>query len=270
MKNTPIREGLSFRFNRAIARYPCRTIADGLREFDRGRPDLEVYLREHALYVSAIEGAGLITDVLPPLEDFPDSVFVEDTALCLPDGIIILNPGAPSRRGEAAMMAADCETKGLGTYPLRGPGRIDGGDILVTDREVLVGASARTDNAGFEALRERLDQWGYAARLIRTPAGVLHLKSDCAVLGPETLLSTKRLAAHSCFEGYEVLQVPAGEEAAANAIRVNDTVLVAEGFPATAEILTSAGYAVQTLPASQAALLDGGLSCQSLRFEISG
>ena len=63
-----------------------------------------------------------------------------------------------------------------------------------------------------------------------------------------------------------VRQVPAGEEAAANCIRANDAVLVPGGFPATPELLDRAGYNVIAVPAGQAALLDGGLSCQSLRF----
>ena len=40
--------------------------------------------------------------MLPPLEDFPDSVFVEDPAFVIPEAAILLQPGAPTRMGEAA------------------------------------------------------------------------------------------------------------------------------------------------------------------------
>ncbi len=259
-------EGLSYRFARAIVRTPACSVVNGLREIDRGEPDHETYVREHAIYVETLEFAGLKVSTLGALEDFPDSVFVEDTALCLPEGIVILRPGAETRLGEADCMAADCASLGLETVRLSGDGRVDVGDILVTDREILVGASQRSDPAGFEALKAIVENWGYAIRLVQTPRGVLHFKSDCSILGPETVFASPRLSGDPCFDGYEVIETPPGEEAAANAIRVNDTVLVAAGYPRTAERIRAAGYDIQVVPASQAALLDGGLSCQSLRF----
>ena len=259
-------EGLSYRFTRAIVRLPAPSVVNGLREIDRGEPDHATYLREHAIYVDALESAGLEVSTLGALAEFPDSVFVEDTALCLPEGIVTLRPGADSRLGEADRMAADCASLGLETVRLTGEGRVDGGDILVTDREILVGASQRSDPAGFRELQAIVEGWGYAIRLVQTPRGVLHFKSDCGILGPETVFASPRLSGDPCFDGYEVIETPPGEEAAANAIRVNDTVLVAAGYPRTAERLSAAGYGIEVVPASQAALLDGGLSCQSLRF----
>ena len=42
--------------------------------------------------------------------------------------------------------------------------------------------------------------------------------------------------------------------------------LAPAGFPRTAEALARAGYAVREIPNSEAAKLDGGMSCLSLRF----
>ncbi len=162
-------------------------------------------------------------------------------------------------------MAEDCATLGLPVQKLLA-GTVDGGDILVTDREILVGVSARTSPEGFDQLSAIAGNWGYSIRMVRTPEQVLHFKSDCSVLGPDTILATSRLSGEPCFADYEVLEVPPGEEAAANSIRVNDTVLVPAGYPATAELIEVAGFTVKTVPATQAALLDGGLSCQSLRY----
>src|SRR5690606_35565095 len=108
---------------------------------------------------------------------------------------------------------------------------------------------------------------GYRVRRAETPAGVLHLKSDCATLGGNVVLATPRLAAAGCFDGYEVIETAAGEEAAANAVRINDRVFLAAGFPRTAERLEAAGYRLTILDLSEAAKLDGGLSCLSLRFQ---
>ena len=98
-----------------------------------------------------------------------------------------------------------------------------------------------------------------------TPPGVLHFKTDCAVIGADVIFSTARLAASDCFDGYDVLVCPSGEEAAANMIRVNDHVLMRTGFPKTEAQLRDSGYDVITVRADEAARIDGGLSCMSLR-----
>ncbi|MEH6775597.1 MAG: dimethylarginine dimethylaminohydrolase, partial [Cereibacter changlensis] len=95
----------SFRFSHAITRRPGASITAGLRAVDTGAPDLALMLRHHQDYVAALRETGATVVELDPLEAFPDSVFVEDTALCLPEGAIVMRPGAPSRLGEAAEMA---------------------------------------------------------------------------------------------------------------------------------------------------------------------
>jgi dimethylargininase len=63
-----------------------------------------------------------------------------------------------------------------------------------------------------------------------------------------------------------VVQIPEGEEYAANCIRVNDTVLIAKGFPQTAARLGDLGYNVLAIDMSQYRKMDGGLSCLSVRW----
>jgi dimethylargininase len=60
--------------------------------------------------------------------------------------------------------------------------------------------------------------------------------------------------------------VPAGEEYAANCVRVNDAVLIAQGCPATAALLGGLGYEVVALEMSEYRKMDGGLSCLSVRW----
>jgi dimethylargininase len=261
-----LREGFSYRFTDAVVRKPGFSVVDGLRAVDKGQPDIKRFQAEHSAYVKVLERAGLKVEVLPSLEAFPDSVFVEDAALCLPGGTIILRPGAPSRAGEAEAIAT--ALSGLGHEMRRlSPGVcVDGGDILVTDTVILVGLSARTNQAGFAALKNILGGWGYSVQAVHTPENVLHFKTDCSLMDSETILATSRLAGVECFAPFRVLTVPPGEEAAANSIRVNNKVLVPAGYPATAELISRAGYAVEVVRADQAALLDGGLSCMSLRF----
>ncbi len=258
--------GRSFTFSHAIARRPAATVVDGLRAVDAGAPDHSSFEQHHADYVDALRSTGAGVEVLSALEAFPDSVFIEDTALCLPEGAVVMRPGAPSRLGEAQAIAPHLVKHYGDIRRIEAPGFIEGGDILVTEREILVGRSARTDRDGIDALRTIVAAWGYSLREVSTPHGVLHFKTDCAVLDEETVLATPRLSATGCFEGYRVIHTAEGEEASANAVRFNDLVLVPDGFPRTAELLVSLGYNLRPVRNTQAAKLDGGMSCLSLRF----
>lgn len=256
----------SYRFTHAITRRPAPSITQGLRAVDTGTPDLSLMLAHHADYVAALRSTGATVIELDPMPAYPDSVFVEDTALCLPEGAVVMRPGAPTRLGEAAEMAPHLQALYGQVVRIEGPGTIEGGDILVTEREILVGRSARTDAAGIAELTALVTPWGHRVREVFTPPGVLHFKTDCSLLDAETVLATPRLAASGCFDGYRVIHTGAGEEAAANAIRFNDLVLLPAGFPRTREALLAAGYAVREIGNSECAKLDGGMSCLSLRF----
>src|SRR5690349_22394670 len=89
-------------FDRAIARRPSRSVVDGLSAAAGPKPSYEGIVREHAAYIAALNEAGLAVEVLEPLEQFPDSIFVEDAALALSGAAIALRPGAPTRSGEVA------------------------------------------------------------------------------------------------------------------------------------------------------------------------
>lgn len=255
-----------FRFTHALTRKPGVTVAAGLRAIDTGAPDPALMMRQVEAYVAALRSTGATVIELGPLDAFPDAMFVEDTALCLPDLAILMRPGAPSRLGETAEIAPALATFYPDLAVIEGPGFVEGGDILVTGREVLVGRSARTNFEGIAELGRLLANHGHVLREVATPPGVLHFKTDCSLLDAETILATDRLAASGCFAGYRVIPVPAGEEAAANTIRFNDIVLVPAGFPRTADSLDAAGYAVVEIDNSECGRLDGGMSCLSLRF----
>ena len=234
-----------------------------------GNPDMELLLTHHDAYVRALQQAGCEVTVLESLEEFPDSLFVEDTALCLREGAVVLRPGAPTRFGEAAAMAPHLRDVFTEVRQLAGPGSLEGGDILTTESEILIGSSERSTSEGITELRDMVADWGYTVREVSTPSGVLHFKSDCSLLDGSTILSTSRLSASGCFEGYTVIEVEPGEEPAANSIRVNDVVFMPQGFPMTAERVRQAGFVVIELENSECQKIDGGLSCLSLRFTPS-
>lgn len=257
-----------FDFDSAIVRIPAPSVVNGLS--DRGaKPDFEGVLAEHRAYVAALEAAGIVVDILAPLDAFPDSIFVEDPAFVLPEGAILLRPGAPTRMGEVAAIepALKRHFDQVLTLP---DGFADGGDILITPAEILIGLSARTDLAGAEAFVAQVERLGRRARIAQTPPGTLHFKTASSLLAEDCVVVTPALAATGVFAGLDVLVTPEGEEAGANLLRVNETVLVGAAYPRMAELIAARGLEVVPLDVSEIAKIDAGLSCMSLRWKANG
>ena len=255
-----------FDFTHAIVREPSRSVVNGLREDASTTPDFEKIAAEHRAYASVLGDLGLAVDVLPALEGFPDSVFVEDPAFVLPEGAILLRPGAPSRAGEREEMRDVLKRHFGQVLEVGETAYADGGDILVTPQTIFIGLSKRTTRAGAEAFCDKLKALGREARIAQTPAGTLHFKTASSLLDETTILCTAAMAQSGMFEGFRLIVTPAGEEAAANALRINDTILLGDRFPRTAELIRALGLSVKTLAVTEIAKLDAGLSCMSLRW----
>jgi dimethylargininase len=254
-----------FDYNSAIVRRPGASVVSGLRANGGADPDYAGVCAEHDAYVGALQAAGVAVEILPPLEEFADSVFVEDPALVFPEGAILLRPGAASRLGEADALAPVLRRRFDRVLTLS-EGFADGGDVLVTPDRVFIGLSARTNAAGASALARLLDELGYRAEVARTPAGTLHFKTGSALVDEETIVATPALAASGIFDGFRLLTVPEGEEAAANLLRINGVVLVGADFPRTIDLLAARGYEALPLPVTEIRKIDAGLSCMSLRW----
>ncbi len=256
----------SFRFTQAITRRPAKSVSHGLREGAGPDPDAALFGEQHRAYVAALEKAGAEVVELPELEEFPDSVFVEDTTICIGDTAIVVRPGAPSRFGECEQICPTLKTRFTKVIDLPGDGFLDGGDVLLSDDTAFIGNSGRTNMAGLVALATLLKPLGYNPVQVNTPADILHFKTECGLLDERTIFATVKLASLGCFEGFRVIETPLGEEAAANIVRYNDVVFLSAGYPKSEALLREKGYDVVILDTSEAAKVDGGLSCMSLRF----
>lgn len=257
------------RFSRAIVRPPARNFADGLTTVDLGTPDVDSALAQHAAYCDALVRQGIRLIELPADARYPDSTFVEDTALILPGrSAIFMRPGAASRLGEVDAMRGAILRYFLGTPEIEAPGTVDAGDVCEVGSHAFIGLSHRTNEDGAAQLADwlRINKVSSTTVDIRNTPGILHLKSGVTALDEKRLLAIDALAERAEFAGYEVLRVPPGEEYAANCVRVNDVVFLADGYPGTAAMLVEAGYTLELLEMSEFAKMDGGLSCLSLRF----
>ena len=255
------------RFQRAIVRPPGASFAQGLTVAGLGAPDLARALDQHAAYVRALESCGLEVERLPPDDRFPDSTFVEDTAVLAERCPVLARPGAPSRRGEAEAIAPALARWFPLLESIPPPGTVDGGDICVTASCVFIKLSERTNATGADALARLLERAGHPTRKIDIHGdGLLHLKTGLTDLGEGRLLVAPQLAGRPELEGFEIVVVGEDELYCANAVRINDRVLFAAGFPRTEGELRRRGFSPLVLEMSEFQKMDGGLSCLSLRF----
>jgi dimethylargininase len=256
------------RFSHAIIRPPAATFAAGITSSGLGPPELTLALEQHEAYCRTLERLGLSLVRLAPDPAFPDSTFVEDAAIVTARGAILTRPGAASRTGEVTAVGAALGPWFPDLPAITAPGTVDGGDVCEAGSHFFIGRSARTNAAGAAQLATWLEQRGYRSNVIDLGPmpGLLHLKTGISWLGGRRLLASDELAAHEALSGWEVVQVPAGEEYAANCLRINDAVLIPRGCSRTAALLGELGYKVTALEMSEYRKMDGGLSCLSVRW----
>lgn len=253
---------------RAIVRSPARTLADGLSQSDLGVPNYEKALAQHASYCAALERCGLELTYLEADDAFPDSTFVEDTAVLTKRCAILTRPGALSRLNEVDSIAPTLTSSVAEIHRIAAPGTLDGGDVCEAGNHYFIGISERTNKIGAKQLDRILGDSGASCSFIdiRDVTELLHLKSGLAWLGDNRFVVTESLMARAELAGYELIPVAADEQYAANCVRINDRVLIAGGYPKIAHTLDGLGYETISLEMSEFQKLDGGLSCLSLRF----
>lgn len=269
---------------KAIVRPPASNFAEGLTTVDLGPPNYELAIAQHEAYCRTLEQCGLTLISLLPDPLHPDSTFVEDTAVLTDKCAVLMRPGAPSRAGEVASIKRVLTDFYSDMLSIEPPGTLDGGDVCEAGNHFFIGISERTNEAGARQLSERLASHDYTSSFVdirglngtesvpeaiatgSVSAKILHLKSGLAYLGDNRLVVIDALAERGEFAGYDIVSVIAGEEYAANCVRLNDHVLVAAGYPAFESALQELGYQTIALEMTEFQKMDGGLSCLSLRF----
>jgi dimethylargininase len=251
-------------FTRAIVRKPAHTYANGITTSNLGKPDFELVKKQHEAYCEALIKCGLELTVLDPDPNFPDSCFVEDTAVVTKDFGIITRPGDQRRLGEEIEIKKVLEPL-LKLHYIEEPGTLDGGDIMQADKKFYVGLSNRTNLSGSKQLKEILASYNYDVYSIPV-CNILHFKTGVNYLGENNLILHHEFCSKDDFKIYNQIIVDSNEEYAANSLRVNDFVLVPKGFPKIKSRIQELGYKIIELEMSEFQKMDGGLSCLSLRF----
>jgi dimethylargininase len=252
----------------AITHVPSPHLAGGERTYVGHEPiDAALALRQHAGYCEALRQCGAEVVTLDLYREHPDCVFVEDTAIVLDEIAVLMSMGAPSRRGEVAGIEAAL----AGHRPLeriRLPATIDGGDVVRSGRSLYVGASARTNAAGIDALRDVVGAFGYGVTAVPVRE-CLHLKSACSALPDGRFLVNSKWIDTSPLPKESTIEVPEREPWAGDVLVVDEAIVLSDAFPETANLLGRDGTRVIPVSVSEFAKAEGGVTCMSLVFRTA-
>lgn len=245
-----------------------RRVPDSYPPFYRARGisiDNTLARAQHGAYADALRAAGVEVHLLDGDEAWADCVFIEDPAVVVPPRAMICRL-APHREGEPPPVEAALR-QWHRTAALPADARLEGGDVLHVEDTTYVGLTARTSQAGVDALREFLEPAG--RRVVAVPVEkYLHLKTAATYLGNGTLVAVPDFAGTDAFEVDDVILVDEGEPVASNCLRVNDHLLTVAGNPRT-EVRLRAwgernGVTVVPLEISEFEKGEGSLTCLSL------
>lgn len=225
--------------------------------------DVEAARAQHAAYTAALAELGATVITVPADEAHPDCVFIEDTAVVAGEVAVITRPGAESRQGEVDAVAHALAPL-VTTHRMPPPATLDGGDCLRLGNTIYVGRSARTNELGVSFLRHILSGHGITVVSVPLPEHILHLKCVCARLDDERVLVAEGALPDDTFGGATLLRIPAEESYAANVLAIGKSVLCADGFPATRDVLEQAGFRTIPLVTTEARKADGALTCMSI------
>jgi dimethylargininase len=236
----------------AISGHPQKNLIDAKRAHD-----------QHGHYVRALEQAGAEVVNLASLESFPDSPFVEDTAVIFDREALVCRVQAESRRGEVASVAEEVGRHRSITH-LKAPATLDGGDVLMTDQAIYVGQSARTNREAVQALA---DWCGKPCIPVPVHRG-LHLKSSVSFLGNNLLVLNPENVDASAFKNFDWITVDESESYAANCLTLGKFILMSTGYPRLADKIRAHGFHIIELEMSEFEKADGSVTCLSLIIKV--
>jgi dimethylargininase len=260
----------------AVVRQPSSRLAEGeVTHLQRQPLDQARALAQHAAYVELLRRHGYEPVWAPPIDDHPDGVFVEDALVVIgsdedgdgaEDGdaaqAVLMRPGAASRRNEVASLEALVAALGLPVRRITEPATLDGGDVLVTARHVLVGQSTRSNAAAVEQLQAMVAPRRRAIAVNVT--GALHLKSAVTALPDGSLIAVAQWidAAALTALGYRVHA--AKEPSGGDVLCLGEVVVLPADAPATAAMLRGLGFVVETIDVGELQKIEAGTTCMSV------
>jgi dimethylargininase len=241
-----MRRSTSRMYSLAIAREVPKSLSNAVTMPDNNSISSNIsYNRakiEHSNYLQVLRKYIPVL-CLPPIDDLPDSMFVEDTVVAIGNKAVITNPGHISRRQEVDTIKTVLQHQlGMEVTDMRdinnkneeyktgiATSYCDGGDVLYTGRHLFVGVSGERTN--YEAIS--ILQTGLDIEVIPIPfkqrVGALHLKSIITHIDEQTLLVPDndigdyviQTMFDESFSKYDIIRLPDHATLSCNVVAVN-------------------------------------------------
>ena len=248
----------------ALIRRPSSHLDEGIvSHIEREPVDVVRAVEQWEGYVAALQTSGWHTVEVPPADDCPDSVFVEDTMVVFGGTVVISRPGTPTRQPETIAAEQTVSTFGYDVRRITAPGTLDGGDVLKVGDVMYVARGGRTNGEGIRQLRVVFSPLGI--RVIAVPlTKVLHLKTAVTALPDGTIIGWPPALDDPGFFPHFM---PMPEESGAHVVLLGgDSVLMADNAPRSADLLSDLGYTPVRVDISEFEKLEGCVTCLSVRL----
>jgi dimethylargininase len=135
--------------------------------------------------------------------------------------------------------------------------------LLRIGKTIFAGLSTRSNQDGIEQLRSIVADYDYTVETVETTQ-CLHLKSAVTEVASGVLLINPDWIDRSVFGDFELLEIDPQEPHAANALRVDDSVVYPASFPRSRERLEQSGISIATVDVSELQKAEGAVTCCSL------
>ncbi|EEB17591.1 NG,NG-dimethylarginine dimethylaminohydrolase, putative [Pediculus humanus corporis] len=191
--------------------------------------NLDEAKKQHEIFVKLLRELGLDVIELPPDENLPESVYVEDTAIVLNGSVLITRPETGRLKELETIRSVFKKELDLPIIDIKDTeAKLDGGDVLFTGREFFIGLSDKTNEAGAKAVAAAFPEYSCIPINVEED---YRLKNLVSVAGPDLLCVAATKPAQDLLKriereteyNYSTLTVP--EEAAANVLYVNGTLV---------------------------------------------
>ena len=223
--------------------------------------DMELALKQHKKYCQTLSDLGLDLIELEADNVYPDACFVEDTVVVHGNRAIVTRMAKDSRRGESKKVE-EVLSEFKQIKSVIEPGILEGGDVIHLPDSLICGITKRSNHEG----ASQMEEWLQSPVHCIEDLSIMHIKSHLTYLGKNAVILNQRYVNNPYLESYEKIVLPSEESFSANAIAIDDIIVMSIRHKKTAELVKEAGFEVIHLDMSEFEKCDGALTCLSIIF----
>ncbi|GGM62479.1 dimethylarginine dimethylaminohydrolase family protein [Microbacterium saperdae] len=235
-------------------------------------PRHEIARPQHEGFVRMLEEHGVRVRTLDSLADVSIQLYPRDLAFAVDDVLFLARSRDPIRRKEQRALRPYLDD--ISRVETLAGGRIEGGDVIVTDDVVLVGLSEATDLTGISALREGFDRAGISREILPiefSGRGVVHLDTKFTMVGAQLgYIHSASLTPYSRAQLAERFELIEADDTEARGLMVNtvalapDRIVIDHRARRLAEALRLRGIEPIRHDFSEVTRFPGGFRCATL------